>query len=45
MSIAEIRFNKGIIRNYMREYDKTGDVNYLREALRLKRWMDERLGR
>lgn len=45
MSIAERRFNKELIRNYMREYDKTGDVVYLKEALRLKRWMNERLGR
>ena len=42
MSIAEKRFNKEVIRNYMREYDKTGNVHYLRAALRLKRWMNER---
>lgn len=45
MSIAEQRFNKGLIINYMREYDKTGNVLYLREALKLKRQMRERLGR
>ena len=42
MSIAEKRFNKGIIRNYMREYQKTGNVIYLREAYKMKRLMEER---
>lgn len=42
MSLAEKRFNKGLIRNYMREYQKTGKVIYLREAYKMKRLMEER---
>lgn len=42
MSIAEKRFNKGIIRYYMRKYDQTGNMLYLKEALKIKRHMNER---
>lgn len=42
MSIAEKRFNKGLIANYMREYAKTNNPIYLKEALKLKRLMNER---
>lgn len=42
MCLAEKRFNKRIIRNYMRKYDQTGNTVYLKEALKYKRHMNER---
>lgn len=42
MCLTERRFNKRIIRNYMRMYDRTGNTVYLKEALKYKRHMNER---
>ena len=36
------KWYRSIIRNYVKEYEKTHNIKYLDEALRIKRWVDER---